>query len=922
MSTSPDSFAIRILKKLSHAVYHRPGWFFYPQLVLFALCVYYTILHLQFDMSRNNLVGSDKKYQRIFDAYKKEFNVKDDIVAVVESENAEKNRQFVERLGAKLEHETNLFTDVFYKGDLKMLGRKALLFLDEKTLGEMQSTMRDYRPFIIQFARATNLDSIFSLINRQIAQSKREQNAENESLVKAIPALRRIVDLAADSIQRSGMPPSPGITALFDAGQQAQEEEYITFAHGRIYLVNCRPAKDDVSEQAVIRVRQLVEETNSEVPGVNAGLTGEPVLEYDEMVQSQKDSMQASIISLVLSALIFIAAYRETGRPIKATLALIIGLGYTLGYTTLTVGHLNILTITFLPILIGLAIDYGVHLITRFEEEMRRGRPVRLALEKAMSYTGLGILTGCLTTAGAFFAMALTNFKGIQEMGIITGGGMLVCFVPMMTFLPVLLKRGKQNVIDEQFQPEDLTRARLEKMWLDRPGIVLGVTAAITALAVIPAWRVYFDYNLLHMQSKGLQAVEFEQKLIDSASKSVLFAAVIADNNEQALQLEHSLTNLPTVASVDSMAKFLGGGQTRKLEIIGEVKEDLAPIKFAQMDREPVDVPELSRTLWSLQGYLGLILDEIPKETESALALQVEELRKSVENMRHEMLTANRREASERLGAYQRALFGDLQETFQALRTQDNSSPLEANDLPGPLRTRFIGNTGRQVLQVYPKSNVWDRADQERFVRDVRSIQPDATGTPIQLYEYTTLLKDSYIQAAWYSLGAIVILVLLHFRSLVSLILSLLPVMVGSVWTLGIMGICNVPFNPANIMTLPLVIGIGVTNGIHILNRFAEEQNPSILAKSTGKAVLVSALTAIAGFGSLIPAKHQGIRSLGIVMSVGIAMCMLAALTFLPSLLTVLMRVGWKVAPKEKPSDDNAQSTLGREEPRINLNRV
>ena len=125
----------------------------------------------------------------------------------------------------------------------------------------------------------------------------------------------------------------------------------------------------------------------------------------------------------------------------------------------------------------------------------------------------------------------------------------------------------------------------------------------------------------------------------------------------------------------------------------------------------------------------------------------------------------------------------------------------------------------------------------------------------------------------------------------------------------------GVPFNPANIMTLPLVVGIGVTNGIHILNRFSEEQRASILAKSTGKAVLVSALTTIAGFGSLIPAKHQGIASLGIVMSLGVAACMIAALTFLPALLEWLMRWGWSWG-KRKPSGDNARSTLGREEPR------
>jgi hypothetical protein len=155
--------------------------------------------------------------------------------------------------------------------------------------------------------------------------------------------------------------------------------------------------------------------------------------------------------------------------------------------------------------------------------------------------------------------------------------------------------------------------------------------------------------------------------------------------------------------------------------------------------------------------------------------------------------------------------------------------------------------------------------------------------------------------------------VLIHFRSLFSVLLALVPVAIGSLWLGGLMGWLNIPFNPANIMTLPLVIGIGVTNGIHILNRFAEEQTPSILARSTGKAVLVSGLTSMAGFGSLILAQHRGIHSLGCVMTVGLATCMVAGLTFLPALLNLLMRPH---ALTEQPSVDNARSTLGREEPR------
>jgi predicted RND superfamily exporter protein len=225
-----------------------------------------------------------------------------------------------------------------------------------------------------------------------------------------------------------------------------------------------------------------------EVPGVNAGLTGEAVLDYDEMAQSQKDTTLASIVSLCLCALIFIYGYNETGRPIKATICLVIGLAYTLAFATLAVGHLNILTITFVPMLIGLAIDFGVHLITRYEEELRHGKTEEAALTKAMVFTGQGIFTGALTTAGAFLAMYFTNFKGIQEMGLICGGGLLLCFVPMMTLLPVLLLRGHQNVMDHQIH-EDEARARIENIWLQRPVLVTGIVVATCALAFTQIYR-------------------------------------------------------------------------------------------------------------------------------------------------------------------------------------------------------------------------------------------------------------------------------------------------------------------------------------------------------------------------------------------------------------------------------------------------
>jgi len=935
---SADSFLARSLAGLTVAVCRHPRWFFWPQAVLFVVCVVYALPrpygHLDFDMNRDNLVGPDQKYHQNYLRLQKEFPQQDDVVVVVEGDNIEKNRQFVERIAAKMQMETNLFRDVFYQQSLVMMGSKALLYASETNLVEMKTMLHAAQPFIQQFTQTTNLVSFFEQINTAFRTAPREANADTESLIQALPALTRIVTQATDSLQRPGTPPSPNVIALFDTSGSGVLSNYITFANGRIFLVTThapnaktngptvdqqhrrgRQTQDEVNGYEIDRLRQLVKQTQAEVPGLNVGITGMPVLDYDELTQSQKDITLASVVSLVLCALIFIYGYNEIGRPVKATICLVVGLAYTLAFTTLSVGHLNILTITFVPMLIGLAIDFGVHLITRYEEELRHGKTEEAALTKAMVFTGQGIFTGALTTAGAFLAMTLTHFKGIQEMGIICGGGLLICFIPMMTLLPVMLLRGRQNVIDHR-ATEDDTRARIENIWLQRPLLVMSITAGLCLAAFWESRKVHFDYNLIKMQSPSLPSVVFEHKLLDSADKSLLYGAVMVDSLTNAVELREKIKQLPVVADIDP--PFYGDflmDQSKKLELVGQIKQEIASFQFNPADLRPVDIYELSRTLYGLYGYLGNALEEVGN-SDPDLTRQLVSLRQAIENLRKAMLQGDApmvAEHADKLAQFQQALFADLHDTFQLLQHQDDSTPLQVEDLPPALHDRFVGVTGKFLLQIYPNTDVWQRDHQEKFVNALRTVDGNVTGTPVQLYEYETLLKDSYVNAAWYSLAAIALMVLFHFRSLGAVILSLLPVVIGTLWLAGLMGWFSIPINLANIMTLPLVIGIGVTNGIHILNRFAEERTPGILSRSTGKAVLVSGLTAIAGFGSLILAKHRGIYSLGCLMATGIATCMIAGLTFLPALLNLLGR--WRPLIKQ-PSADNSPSTLGQEEPR------
>ena len=888
----------RLLHRLAAAIARYRAWFIYPQLALLAVCLIYTSRNLELQTNPDDLVSTGEDYVRHWQELEQEFEIQEDLVTLVESDDLEKNRQFVERLGARLEAETNLFRNVYYKRDLRALGSKGLLFLSQEQLEASRRGLSDYQELIGTFTGVTNLASLFIEVDQRM-RSTEEAEAAGHPLIAAVPALRRIVDQAVDSLNRPGIPPSPGLTTLFASGTETVPGDYLQFGEGRFYVVTCSTPDESRDQEAIFRLRELVTETQMEVSGVNVGVTGQPVLRYEEMRQARGDTTLASWVALSIVALTFILCYNEVKRPLKATACLVVGIGYTLGFTTLTIGHLNLLTITFIPILIGLAIDFGVHLITRFEEELREGRSRRTAIDKALVISGSGICTGGLATAAAFLAMTFTGFRGIREMGFISGGGLLVCLVPMMTMLPALLLQGKP----ERLRPAPSTRKVLrsrresfESLWLERPRTVVGVGLALTLLAGSQINRLQFDFNLLNLQSQGLSAIVFERKMQESPSRSVLACLFTADSIEEAVALEERIRAMETVVAVTSVAPLLAGDQQGKLDQVRRIRECAASMQFAAMDTGPVDLLALDRALESFNEALVGAVYLVGRSGNIELKEQLRDLRESVFDWRNAIASGPPVERAGNLTHYQQALFIDLATTLVAIQQQDFRTPLSAEDLPPWLRSRFIGRTGKFLLQVYPKENVWDRGPQEAFVSELRTIDSKVTGPPVRFYEFTSLLKSNFQRAALYALVTIIVMLLAHFRNIVCMLLALLPVLVGIIWTLGLMALLDIPFNPANVISLPLLIGIGVSSGVHILNRFTEEKHPSILGKSTGKAVMVSALTTATGFGSLMLAEHAGIASLGKVMAMGAGLCMLAALTVLPAVLALIKRAGWKLS--------------------------
>lgn len=841
-----------------------------------------------------DLVGEDLAYYRLHLAFLQEFPGQDELLAVVESSDPQRNRQFVERLAAKLRAEPAWFTNTYYKADLDTLGPKGLLFLPQTNLVSIREQLRNYLPLIQSATTATNLESLVSLVNARFRAAITNRAGDTEELARVTPALGRIIDQALHSVTHVGIPPSPGVTTLF-RDDLTMAGQYLSFASGRYFALTTQPVDRSRLPEAVQRLRVLIDQTQNEVPGNNAGVTGPPVLRIDERDQVGRDIFMASLLSLVLCLAIFVFGYQETGRPLKAMAVLLFGTLYAFGIAEALIGHLNILSITFVPILIGLAIDFGVHLITRYEEDLRAGRSITVAMRRAIVFTGAGVLTGAAATAAAFFAMAFTNFKGIREMGLISGLGLLICLPPMLLLLPLWLLRGRQNVLDQQSVRRSSRRERFEQSWLTRPRRTVLIGLALTALALTQVPRLRFEYNPLELQSRGLASVELARNLIHTGDRSVLYAAVTAGSLEEATALEQRLRELPSVASVESIGRFLTGDQQAKLGLVRDIRQLIAEVQLPERDHGPLNLHNLGESLFTLQGYLGLVAGHLERTGQHVMAGELAQARRKADELYQRTRHGDTNTVSARLEIYQRALLTDVRETLANLSHQDDRSPLQLTDLPLNLRNRFIGQSGRLLLRVYPREDVWQRPAQERFVTELRTLAPDAIGTPVLLYEYLGMLSRSYREAVVYAVIMMVVLIWLHFRSLVSVLLALLPVLLGVSWLLGIMGLLGIAFNPVNVMTLPLLVGIGVTNGIHILNRYAEERCPSMLARSTGKAVIVSALTTMSGFGSLMLAKHQGIASLGYVMVIGVFACLVAALAFLPCLINLISRRGWSV---------------------------
>lgn len=869
--------------------------------VLAAASIWITVNKLTFKTGRSDLVAKNLPYVNLYDQYREEFDDFEGMIVVVENQKPEVMKSFAEDLVKKIKERPEIFSKVFYKIDTQYFKDRALLYLDQEDLLDLRGTLESHEAFLKKINAAPGLNQLLIGLNDEISTGmvdsllsdflggSDEKSNEGKDLTLLYDLLKQMTAHLQDDPQYR----SPWRQLFTDQGESLEEEGYLVSDDEKLLFILLIPEEDKTVftgfDDSIKFTRKLIAETKASYPGIQVGLTGEDVIASDEMVTTQIDVKEATQLALAGVALLFIVAYRGVVKPLMAVFCLLIAISWTMGYATLTVGHLNILSVVFTTILIGLGIDFGIHILERYREERSQGSDILPALQKTVQGTGRGNFSGAITTAMAFGAMTLTDFIGIAELGWIAAGGILFCMFAMLLLLPALItveeKWRKPNYALPAYQKE--RPSRLEAFF-NHYFIIIAASVLLVILSALSLRDARFDYNILNLQAKGTEAVRYELKIMDNAKRSAWSAAIITDSLEDAVRMKKTLLRLPTVGRVEGIVSTLPENQNEKSEIIETLKPILAKIDTGNSDA-PFHLKPLLKTLDQIRFKLQGSEEGSPKFVAENAA--------GIKRFLAELESVDPEEAEKRLAAFSTRLFSDFRDQMGDLKAGVKESEVRVEDLPPLLRSRFVSKKGRYLLSVFPSVNIWKIEARQKFLKELREADPNVTGNAIHMFESSRLMKNGYIMGGFYAMGAIVLYVLLAFRNARTALFILLPVGAGSLWTLGIMDLMDLQFNLANLVILPLIIGIGVVNGIHIVHRFREEgdKNVTVMSKSTGQAVVLSSLTTMIGFGSMMIADHQGIYSLGLLLTIGVGSCLVASITFLPALLKLCAVKGWKV---------------------------
>ena len=903
-----------IRKLLSATVLSYPRTALVLAVILTMLSVQVAIQRLRFTSTHDALSSLNGRMGQAQERYNRAFDDPDRAVIVIETKNREQAKRFAAALALRLKTLAPDIEEVIYRFDLKSLEDRFLMYLSPEELTDLKSKLHEHRAMLEELSAEPGLNRLFQIIRREISAALvghlftgflEEQEGEAKRPVELAPLLKLLTQLNAWAAAPRTYT-SPWSQLFVEADESGDREGYL-WSNDKQFLFVLATVKADTKsllkfERPIQGIRREIRLLQPQYPGVEAGVTGSPALEHDEVTAAQRDSGLMTAISLLGVALLVVVTFRSVARPLMGILALAMGVCWAFGFAAVAVGHLNMLSMVLAPMLIGIGMDYGIHLLARYEEERGTGHSIQQALEQAFEGAGPGILHAALTTSVALFTLILTGIGVLQELGVITGCGLLLTLLSTFVVLPPLLmlwdKRPALSSIEGRAGEAHAPRRLLPRppdflgFWYRRPRAVLALSAVGTLAALYTVSGLKFDGNVLRLQAKGTESVTWELKIIRQSKRSISYGVILAKSLEEVREKTLALEALPSVSEVESIAMVIPKDQERKLRLARELSPILVGVNLAQLSPPaPVDLDELLITLQRIKAKM-LTADDAKKwagEEKPPLEMMAR-VRSLVGEFERLLQRHDHEEIRQRLSVLQVKLFQDFHDKVSLLTRAMTSGPVRLDDLPSDLKRQFVGRDGSYLLRVYPRGDPWELASQAAFVNDLRKVDPGAVGDPVKGYEVITAMKRGYQQVGVYALIGVAVLFLLNLRDLRYFLLAKVPLLVGAVWTAGLMYLFGLKFNLANLIIIPLLVAPGVENGLLIIHRFREEAEAAVLPRSLGKGVVLSSLTTMIGFGSLLIAHHRGAYSIGLLVTLGVGAVLVVSVIVLPALLTVVAR--------------------------------
>lgn len=831
--------------------------------------VLYTADHLKLDTNTAHMFSAKLPWQiadaRLDRLFPKQSNT---IAVVIDGETPEIASIAQRKLAARLEADRSLFPSVFAVQAMPFFRQNGLLYLNVASLRKLSSSLNAAQPFLGTLAQDPSLHGLFTLLTRAVSQTQLHP-------IDLSPALREIsAGVAAANDDRPFQLSWRKLTRMPSAEPDATRR-FIEI-DPKLYFNQLMPAGPAIAALRADITKLHLTSRN----GVKVRLTGSLVMQQEELISAGSGAAVAFAIGLILVVLLLFLGLRSWRLVFSALVTLAYGLISTAFFAATAVGHLNLISVAFGVLYVGLGIDYALYLCMQYRERLGHSETHSQALPHAAKDIGGFMVVCALTTSIGFLAFTPTDFTGIAELGLISGTGMFISLAVSLTLLPALI----------HLLPPDKNKVRLSTVehgpigWIlafpYRYGRALWVVAGIAAIGaafLLPYAR--FDFNPLDMRNPHSEAVATFKKLVKDPNVPTLTLSVIRPNLSAAETVADKLSKLPLVHRAMTIADFIPDHQTEKLKIIQNLSFALGPALQSPPTKLRKNADSDISSLRILQKKLSEAKNTLPDaDALHALGAQLARFYDAWGGLD----SADKKATLARL---RRDLLGLLPAHLQDLADSLRAHQITLNDLPESLASRWISKSGKYRVEVWPKKILDNNTAIANFVEQVRAVAPQASGPPVEYLESGHIVVQAFKHAFAYSLIAITMLLLVLLRNIVDTLLVLIPLALAGILTVACTVILGMPFNFTNVIALPLVLGVGVDYGVFMVQRGRVAGRSNLLLTGSARAVLFGALITIANFGNLALSEDPGTRSMGLLLAVGLVMTLICALILLPSLM-------------------------------------